>query len=106
MKYLGAISAISKSTLSEEELTSMLMPVLSKRQRELFQRGGDIDCSYDVPGFDLRYRINVFRQYTGTSAVLRRIHQTVPKLEELGLPEVVQRFADFPHGLVLVGGGR
>src|SRR5205085_2178315 len=86
VKHLGQISAISKSTLSEEELSSMLLPLLSKKQRDAFDAGSDIDCSYDVPGFDLRYRINIFRQYTGTSAVLRRIHQTVPKLEELGLP--------------------
>jgi twitching motility protein PilT len=36
--------------------------------------------------------------------VFRRIEQTIPPLESLGLPAVVQSFADYPNGLVLVGG--
>ena len=104
VKQLGVVLPISKSTLTEDELSSMLLPLLSQRQRDAFAAGADVDCSYDVPGFNLRFRINVFRQLTGTSAVLRRISQTIPKLEDLGLPDIVHRFADFPHGLVLVGG--
>jgi twitching motility protein PilT len=104
VKHLGAVTPISKGILEPEEMERMLLPILSPVQREGLERGGDVDLSYDVPGFDLRYRINVFRQLSGLSAVFRRIHQVVPKLDELGLPSVVKGFADFPNGLVLVGG--
>ena len=104
MKHLGAVVPVSKGTLSPLEMEQMLIPILTPAQRAQLKEGGDVDLSYDVPGFDLRYRINVFRQLVGLSAVFRRIHQVVPKLDELGLPTVVKSFADFPNGLVLVGG--
>jgi len=104
VKHLGEIDAISKSVLGEDEMQRMVLPILSNAQREALASGNDVDLSYDVPGHDLRYRINVFRQLTGLSAVFRRIHQTLPKLDELGLPDVVRSFADYPNGLVLVGG--
>lgn len=104
VKHLGSVTPISKAVLSAEEIERMILPVLSEVQRAQLASGLDVDLSYDVPGFDLRYRINVFRQLGGLSAVLRRIHQTVPQLDELGLPRVVKSFADYPNGLVLVGG--
>jgi twitching motility protein PilT len=104
MKHLGAVVPVSKGTLSPLEMEQMLIPILTPAQRAQLKEGGDVDLSYDVPGFDLRYRINVFRQLVGLSAVFRRIHQVVPKLDDLGLPAVVKSFADFPNGLVLVGG--
>lgn len=104
VKHHGSVSPISKGTLSPLEMERMLIPILSEAQRNELQQGGDVDLSYDVPGFDLRFRINVFRQLPGLSAVFRRIHQHVPMLDELGLPDVVKGFADFPNGLVLVGG--
>ncbi len=103
-KHLGSVTPISKAPLSVAELERMILPVLSEVQRKQLEEGHDVDLSYDVPGFDLRYRINVFRQLGGLSAVFRRIHQTVPQLDELGLPRVVKSFADYPNGLVLVGG--
>jgi twitching motility protein PilT len=104
VKHLGSVTPISKGVLSPEEMERMLLPILSEVQRHQLAAGQDVDLSYDVPGFDLRYRINVFRQYTGLSAVFRRIHQVVPALADLGLPPVVKTFADYPNGLVLVGG--
>jgi len=104
VKHLGSVTPISKGTVSPLEMERMLIPLLTETQRAQLEEGGDVDLSYDVPGFDLRYRINVFRQLPGLSAVFRRIHQHVPKLDELGLPDVVKTFADFPNGLVLVGG--
>lgn len=104
VKHLGQVTPISKGVIDVDEMEKMLLPILSKIQRAALEDGEDVDLSYDVPGFEVRYRINVFRQLTGLSAVFRRIHQVVPKLEELGLPDVVKSFADYPNGLVLVGG--
>lgn len=104
VKHLGEIQPITRGVLDEAEMERMVLPVLSTVQREALANGHDVDLSYDVPGFDLRYRINVFRQLSGLSAVFRRVRQDLPGLDALGLPEVVKRFADYPNGLVLVGG--
>jgi twitching motility protein PilT len=103
-KKHGAVSALARAELTGEELAAMLLPLLTPAQRAVFDRGEDVDFSYEVKGFDLRFRVNLFRQATGIAAVLRRIAGQVPQLDVLGLPQVVKRFADFAHGLVLVGG--
>lgn len=103
-KKHGEVSPIAKTTLSAGEIDGMLLPLLKPHQRTGLDAQADVDLAYDVPGFDMRFRVNVFREAPGLAAVFRRIEQTIPALETLGLPTVVQSFADFPNGLVLVGG--
>ncbi len=103
-KRFGAVVPLARTELTQDELCSMLMPLLTETQRSLFESGEDVDFSYEVKGFDLRFRVNLFRQVSGIGAVLRRIAGHVPQLEDLHLPPTVKRFVDFPHGLVLVGG--
>lgn len=103
-KKFGAVVPLARVELTQEELCAMLLPLLSEAQRTRFELGEDLDFSYEVRGFDLRFRVNLFRQASGIGAVLRRIAGHVPELDVLGLPQAVRRFADFPHGLVLVGG--
>jgi twitching motility protein PilT len=52
----------------------------------------------------VRFRVNITRQRTTPSIVLRIIPLRVPAFETLGLPPVVATFSDFAHGLVLVCG--
>jgi twitching motility protein PilT len=103
-KRHGAVFPLARSELTASELAAMLLPALAPKQREHFDAGHDVDFSYEVKAFELRFRVNLFRQATGIAAVLRRITAKVPELDTLGLPPVVKSFADFPHGLVLVGG--
>jgi twitching motility protein PilT len=63
----------------------------------------DLDCSWGVPGVG-RFRINVLRQRSSFMMVLRVIPFSVPTPEGLGLPDMVQRFAEIQNGLVLVTG--
>ena len=63
----------------------------------------DLDLSYAVEGLG-RFRVNIHRQRTGMAMAMRSIRETVPPLESLNLPQVVQKFALLPRGLVLVTG--
>ena len=63
----------------------------------------DFDCSWGAAGIG-RFRVNVSRQRSSFMVVLRVIPFAVPTPEALGLPEVVARVAEAPHGLVLVVG--
>jgi twitching motility protein PilT len=49
-------------------------------------------------------RINLLDSVRGPALVLRLIPQTIPSLEQLGLPSVLQDLAARPKGLVLVTG--
>ena len=51
-----------------------------------------------------RFRVNVFRADGEWSAVLRRIPEDVPTLEDILAPKVFYNFARLPRGLVLVTG--
>ncbi|MDP7070790.1 MAG: type IV pilus twitching motility protein PilT [Phycisphaerales bacterium] len=97
-------------------MTGLDLPVLTAGVIEAFARGmasseqmnrltaqKDLDLSYAVDGLG-RFRVNIHRQRSGMAMAMRSIRETVPPLESLNLPPVVQRFANLPRGLVLVTG--
>lgn len=53
---------------------------------------------------DYRFRVNIFFQVDGVSAVFRTIPMTLPTIESLALPDVINHFCTVPRGLVLVTG--
>src|SRR5262249_48454127 len=63
-----------------------------------------VDFSLEIKAEGLRFRVNVFHQMPGLSAVFRIIKDKVPLIEELGLPAVARGFGELKNGLVLVGG--
>lgn len=72
-------------------------------QRDEFQREFELDFAFGRRGLG-RYRVSAFRERGDASAVLRRIPDRPLRLDELGLPQVVGRFAEMQQGLVLVTG--
>jgi twitching motility protein PilT len=68
-----------------------------------FEDTSDADFAYAL-GDDARFRVNVFRDLHGVSAVFRHIPNQIRRLDQLGLPPSVERFCDLPHGLILVTG--
>jgi twitching motility protein PilT len=66
-------------------------------------RSGSCDLSYSL-GTRARFRVNIFSQRGHYSVVLRKLNARIPKLDELGLPEVILQTAREKTGLVLVTG--
>ena len=64
---------------------------------------GQADYSNDFPGVG-RFRVNTFIQRGSWASSIRLIPVQVPRLNSLGLPEVVQEFALKEKGLILVTG--
>lgn len=104
IKCKGQISALGSSTLSEDQIRELVMPHFSRSHRAAFDAGQEVDLSYDLASRGLRFRVNVFRQLSGLGAVFRIVKNDIRTLAQLQVPEVVRSFAEFPHGLVLVGG--
>lgn len=69
---------------------------------EIFRKTRKLDCSYQYE--DIRLRVNI--SYTNEVPVftLRIIKNTLPKFEDLGVPDVVKRMTYQPQGLILVTG--
>ncbi|MHC4952342.1 MAG: type IV pilus twitching motility protein PilT [Planctomycetota bacterium] len=78
-------------------------PLLDDRHRERFEERGEVDLAYEVAGM-ARYRVNIFRHQHGTGAVFRTIPRRIPSLDELCIPDEVERFTQLRRGLVLVTG--
>lgn len=64
---------------------------------------GSTDCGYEVAGRN-RFRVNIFRQRGQFAIVMRVIPNDVPTVEQLGLPEEINRVAELKNGIVLVTG--
>lgn len=103
LRMNGDLMPIKFRDLSENELDSYLMEILSDSQKDQFGGGVDLDFSY-VGSEGGRFRVNLFRKDTGLGAVFRYIPNEVPTLEKLNVPNVIRDFCDYHQGMVLVTG--
>ena len=103
LRMNGDLMPIKFRHLSDEELESYMMEILSDSQTEHFGSGKDLDFSY-VAEDGGRFRVNLFRKDTGVGAVFRHIPNEVPTLEKLDVPKVIRDFCDYHQGMVLVTG--
>ncbi len=103
LRMNGDLMPIKFRELSDSELESYVMEILSDSQAEHFRSGKDLDFSY-VGEDGGRFRVNLFRKDTGFGAVFRYIPNEVPTLEGLDIPDVIRDFCDYHQGMVLVTG--
>jgi twitching motility protein PilT len=75
----------------------------SQHHMKQLEQNGSTDLSYGIPGVG-RFRVNVFRQRGTCAIVMRAIPRSIPSLNELGLPKVVQEIVNLRTGLVLMTG--
>ncbi len=103
LRMNGDLMPIKFRELSETELETYVLEVLTEKQMARLYAGLDIDFSY-VSEDGGRFRVNVFRKATGIGAVFRHIPGEVPKLEQLNMPPILKNFCDYHQGMVLVTG--
>ncbi|MGY8640884.1 MAG: type IV pilus twitching motility protein PilT [Verrucomicrobiales bacterium] len=99
----GAVSPISDGILDHETLKQMLAEICDPKAFELFLEKGDLDFAYAMDE-ESRFRCNYFKQKNGLGAVFRLIPTKIATIQELGIPDVIERFGDMRSGLVLVTG--
>jgi twitching motility protein PilT len=104
IKRLGETSPIVRNAFTSEQIQGLLYPHLTPTQIAALESGRDVDFSYEVKVAALRFRVNVFQEHSGLSAVFRIVKNVIPAMEALGLPPLVETFGDMRNGLVLVGG--
>lgn len=89
--------------LSFKDMQDIARRLMSKEQWTTFQKDGELDFSYSIPGFS-RFRVNAYYQRGAISLALRVIPTKIPTIDELGLPEVLKKLALQQRGLVLCAG--
>ncbi len=99
----GELSEIKFRTLGAEELEELIYEIIPEKMLKDFKQGNDLDFSYDSPEAG-RYRVNLFRKITGLGGAFRIISPTIPTMQELGIPAVVEKMLHANQGLILVTG--
>jgi len=99
----GEMTKVDLPPLDKEDVHNMIYDILSDFQRKVFEEHLELDFSFGL-GEIARFRVNVFKQHRGESAVFRTIPSKIPSFDELNLPRVFKDIASLEKGLVLVTG--
>jgi len=91
------------NTVTAEIAKELVFALMNEQEREHFIREKEMDIAHQTPS-GKRFRINLHWEKQNVALAARVIPQQIPTMDELGLPGVVQRMTDYPHGLVLVTG--
>lgn len=89
--------------INSGEAENMIFSLLSEKQKRELDGGNDVDFAFETPD-GCRQRVNVFRYKGKAAATIRLLNDYIPNLAELKLPDVLQKLADEPRGLILVTG--
>jgi twitching motility protein PilU len=103
IKIEGQILPVNKQILTPETVRQTAFAIMTPEQREYFQQEWELDFAVSEPGLG-RFRVNVFMQRGYPAMVMRYITADMPRLETLGLPEVVAELTMLKRGLVLMVG--
>jgi twitching motility protein PilT len=103
LRIHGVIQRIDMKPLSAGQVEAIVDDILDPVRRPILDSRGSVDFCYSIPGVG-RYRVNVFRQIRGTSAVARVIPNVTPTLGSLGLPKHLEEVSSFHQGIILLTG--
>ena len=100
----GALGPIANTqALDAEAVEKLVFSILDQDQQQILLKDKEFDFSFAFGDLG-RFRVNAFHERGNIAAALRLIPNEMQSIAELGLPNVVEKFADFPRGLVLVTG--
>ena len=98
----GRLQNLTDTPLTPEDCEDCGKLLAGDRYAEI-EAMGELDLARSF-SCGVRTRINLFRQQGSLSAAIRLLAQRIPELQELQLPQVVERFPDYRSGIVLVTG--
>ncbi|MBP9820942.1 type IV pilus twitching motility protein PilT [Candidatus Saccharibacteria bacterium] len=89
--------------LTEETIETLIFALLDDDQKQILLKDKEFDFSFAFGDLG-RFRVNAFHERGNLAAALRLIPNELLSVEQLGLPQIVNKFAEYPRGLVLVTG--
>ncbi len=89
--------------LSDEAVETLIFAILDEDQKQILLKDKEFDFSFAFGELG-RFRVNAFHERGNLAAALRLIPNEIMTIEQLGLPPIINKFADYPRGLVLVTG--
>lgn len=100
----GALTPVQGADiLTDETIETLIFAILDEDQKQILLKDKEFDFSFAFGDLG-RFRVNAFHERGNLAAALRLIPNEILTIEQLGLPQIVNKFADYPRGLVLVTG--
>jgi twitching motility protein PilT len=96
-------TATGTAPLLPDQIDSILTGMLTDELAAEFEANKELDFSFGWQGL-ARLRANAFLQRQSSALAVRLIPDRIPSFGELGLPPVIERLVNLPHGLILVTG--
>ena len=103
IKIEGQIFPVNKQILSPEMVKQAAYGLMNAEQIEYFEEELEIDFAISEPGLG-RFRVNVFHQRGYPAIVLRYITADMPRLDQLGMPDILKELVMLKRGLILMVG--
>jgi twitching motility protein PilT len=103
LRINGELFAAQAETLTAQKVEAFVREILTPAQLEVFLREKEYDLALAVAGYG-RTRVNLYFQKGSPAIALRAIKTEIPSFEELNLPSVLQKIAEFRRGMVLLTG--
>ena len=100
----GALVPIANTpVLTPPMIEQLIFATLDEAQQKILLKYKEFDYSFAFGELG-RFRANAFHERGNLACAFRLIPNKIMSVAELGLPGVVENFADYPRGLVLVTG--
>ena len=99
----GELTPLDYPRLGANDTRELVYSILSQDQRQRLENDWEMDFSYSVPG-RARFRVNAYFQRNSLGAAFRLIPVEIPRLDELGLPQILHELTRKARGFVVVTG--
>ncbi len=103
LKMSTELKRLNMPPLTPENMNNYAQTLMDEEQLASFKAENNLDFAFTNKDYG-RFRVNIYKQRNSVSITLRRIPETIPTLQELGVPEDMEGFALKTQGLVLITG--
>ncbi len=99
----GAIKRITDDNVSDDNMKNLLLLLMNDKANISNLDEIDFDGTY-MHSKAYRFRVHIYKHYSGYSINFRLIPQDIKTIEELNLPTSLHKLAKLERGLVLITG--
>ncbi len=100
----GSLIAVAGADpLTSESIETLIFAILDEDQKQILLKDKEFDFSFAFGDLG-RFRVNAFHERGNLAAALRLVPNELMTISQLGLPPIVEKFSEYPRGLVLITG--
>lgn len=103
IKLNGKVVPVTATPLSPEKTKELVESLMNPEQKLEFNQKKELNFAVSARGIG-RFRASAFYQRNLAGIVLRRIETKIPKIDDLGLPDIVKELAMTKRGLIIFVG--